>query len=83
MDLSNIVFLLVSFSSHLLLPIASALKATFVDAKGQDKGQQAGDAKFEVHIDKKPVEYKEIANSKDARILQIDVSKNDRTIEII
>lgn len=66
-----------------MLPIASALKATFVDAKGQDKGQQAGDAKFEVHIDKKPVEYKEIANSKDARILQIDVSKNDRTIEII
>jgi len=60
-----------------------SLKATFVDAKGQDKGQQAGDAKFEVHIDKKPVEYKEIANSKDARILQIDVSKNDRTIEII
>jgi hypothetical protein len=54
-----------------------------IDAKGQDKGQQAGDAKFEVHIDKKPVEYKEIANSKDARIMQIDVSKNDRTIEII
>jgi hypothetical protein len=54
-----------------------------IDAKGQDKGQQAGDAKFEVHIDKKPVEYKEIANSKDARIMQIDTSKNDRTIEII
>jgi hypothetical protein len=36
-----------------------------------------------VDIDKKPVEYKEIANSKDARIIQIDLSKNDRTIEII
>jgi hypothetical protein len=59
------------------------LPRTVIDAKGQDKGQQAGDAKFEVHIDKKPVEYKEIANSKDARIIQIDTSKNDRTIEII
>jgi hypothetical protein len=38
---------------------------------------------FTVHIDKKPVEYKEIANNKDARIIQIDLSKNDRTIEII
>jgi hypothetical protein len=45
------------------------LPRTVTDAKGQDKGQQAGDdAKFEVHIDKKPVEYKEIANSKDANI---------------
>jgi hypothetical protein len=59
------------------------LPRTVTDAKGQDKGQQAGDAKFEVHIDKKPVEYKEIANNKDARIIQIDLNKNDRTIEII
>ena len=59
------------------------LPRTVTDAKGQDKGQQAGDAKFEVHIDKKPVEYKEIANNKDARIIQIDLSKNDRTVEII
>ena len=63
--------------------LITQLPRIVIDAKGQDKGQQAGDAKFEVHIDKKPVEYKEIANSKDARIMQIDVSKNDRTIEII
>lgn len=47
------------------------------------KGQQVGDLKFGVHIDKKPVDYKEIANNKNARIIQIDFNKNDRTIEII
>jgi len=36
-----------------------------IDAKGQDKGQQAGDAKFEVHIDKKPVKKLQIVRMRE------------------
>jgi hypothetical protein len=54
-----------------------------VDAKAEDKGKQPGDDKFDVRIDKKGVDYKEVGTNANARIIQIDFSKNDRTIEIV
>jgi hypothetical protein len=46
------------------------------------KGQGNEDSKFEVKIDDKGVEYKELGNSLKARIMQIDFSKDNRLIEI-
>jgi hypothetical protein len=46
------------------------------------KGQGNTDTKFVVKIDNKGVEYKELANNLNARILGIDFSKGDRVVEI-
>jgi hypothetical protein len=46
------------------------------------KGQGNTDTKFLVKIDGKGVEYKEVANNLNARILGIDFSKDNRIIEI-
>jgi hypothetical protein len=46
------------------------------------KGQGNEDSKFEVKIDDKGVEYKELGNSLKARIMEIDFSKDNRLIEI-
>ena len=46
------------------------------------KGQGNTDIKFIVKIDGKGVDYKEVANNLNARILGIDFSKGDRVVEI-
>jgi hypothetical protein len=46
------------------------------------KGQGNTDTKFVVKIDHKDVDYKQVANNLNARILGIDFSKGDRIIEI-
>jgi hypothetical protein len=46
------------------------------------KGQGNTDTKFIVKIDGKGVDYKEVANNLNARILGIDFSKDNRIIEI-
>jgi len=46
------------------------------------KGQGNTDTKFIVKIDGKGVDYKEVANNLNARILRIDFSKDNRIIEI-
>jgi hypothetical protein len=46
------------------------------------KGQGNTDIKFVVKIDNKGVDYKELANNLNARILGIDFSKGDRVVEI-
>jgi hypothetical protein len=46
------------------------------------KGQGNTDIKFVVKIDNKGVDYKEVANNPNARILGIDFSKGDRVVEI-
>jgi len=53
------------------------LPRNVIDAKGQGNN----DAKFVIHIDDKGIDYKEIANSLKARILQINFGKDDRIIE--
>jgi hypothetical protein len=47
------------------------------------KGASNADTKFLIKIDGKGVDYKEIANNVNARILSIDFSKDNRFIEII
>jgi len=46
------------------------------------KGQGNTDTKFVVKIDHKDVDYKQVANNLNARILGIDFSKGDRVVEI-
>ena len=46
------------------------------------KGQGNTDTKFVIKIDNKGVDYKEVANNLNARILGIDFSKGDRVVEI-
>jgi len=46
------------------------------------KGQGNTDIKLVVKIDNKGVDYKEVANNLNARILGIDFSKGDRVVEI-
>ena len=46
------------------------------------KGQGNTDIKFIVKINNKGVDYKEVANNLNARILGIDFSKGDRVVEI-
>ena len=46
------------------------------------KGHGNTDIKFVVKIDNKGVEYKDLANNLNARILGIDFSKGDRVVEI-
>ncbi|HEY7228681.1 MAG TPA: hypothetical protein VH481_11235, partial [Nitrososphaeraceae archaeon] len=46
------------------------------------KSQGNTDAKFNVRIDNKGVDYKELATNLNARILQIGFNKDDRMLEI-
>ena len=47
------------------------------------KGASNGDTKYQVKIDGKGVDYKELANNANARVLSIDFSKDNRFVEII
>jgi hypothetical protein len=47
------------------------------------KGASNADTKYQVKIDGKGVDYKEVANNVNARILSINFSKDNRFIEII
>ena len=47
------------------------------------KGASNADTKYLIKIDGKGVDYKEVANNVNARILSIDFSKDNRLIEII
>jgi len=47
------------------------------------KGASNADTKYLIKIDGKGVDYKEVANNVNARILSIDFSKDNRFIEII
>ena len=47
------------------------------------KGASNADTKFQIKIDGKGVDYKELANNANGRILAIDFSKDNRFIEII
>ena len=47
------------------------------------KGASNADTKFLIKIDGKGVDYKEVANNVNARILSIDFSKDNRFVEII
>jgi hypothetical protein len=47
------------------------------------KGASNADTKYQVKIDGKGVDYKELANNVNARILTMDFSKDNRFIEII
>jgi hypothetical protein len=49
-----------------------------IDSKGAST-----DTKYQIEIDGKGVDYKEVANNVNARILAIDFSKDNRFIEII
>jgi hypothetical protein len=54
------------------------LPRNVLDAKSQGNT----DAKYNIKIDNKDVDYKEVGTNLNARILQIDFGKNDRMIEI-
>jgi hypothetical protein len=58
--------------------LAIELPRNVIDSKGQGNT----DTKFLVKIDGKGVDYKEVANNLNARILGIDFSKDNRIIEI-
>jgi hypothetical protein len=47
------------------------------------KGASNADTKYQIKIDGKGVDYKELANNVNARILTMDFSKDNRFIEII
>ena len=47
------------------------------------KGASNVDSKYQIKIDGKGVDYKEVANNVNARILSIDFNKDNRFIEII
>ena len=47
------------------------------------KGPSNTDTKYQIKIDGKGVDYKEVTNNVNARILSIDFSKDNRFIEII
>jgi hypothetical protein len=47
------------------------------------KGPSNADTKYQIKIDGKGVDYKEVTNNVNARILSIDFSKDNRFIEII
>ena len=46
------------------------------------KGQGNTDTKFNIKIDNKDVDYKEVGTNLNARILQIDFGKDNRMMEI-
>ncbi len=59
--------------------ITIELPRNIIDSKGASNS----DTKYQIKIDGKGVDYKEVANNMNARILSIDFSKDNRFIEII
>jgi hypothetical protein len=58
--------------------LAVELPRNVIDSKGQGNT----DTKFNIKIDNKDVDYKEVGTNLNARILQIDFGKDDRMLEI-
>src|SRR5215467_6469603 len=76
-DKTTLVFLLGSTADNGKLTIE--LPRNVLDAKSQGNT----DTKFNVRIDNKGVDYKELAANLNARILQIGFNKDDRMLEIV
>ncbi len=73
----------INTNNYITMCHASLIKLTgvvvlFIDSKGASNA----DSKYQIKIDGKGVDYKEVANNVNARILSIDFSKDDRFIEI-
>jgi hypothetical protein len=75
-DKTTLVLLLGSNADNGKLTVE--LPRNVIDSKGQGNT----DTKFNVKIDNKDVDYKEVGTNLNARILQIDFAKNDRIMEI-
>jgi hypothetical protein len=75
-DKTTLVLLLGSILDNGKLTVE--LPRNVLDAKSQGNT----DAKYNIKIDNKDVDYKEVGTNLNARILQIDFGKNDRMIEI-
>jgi hypothetical protein len=75
-DKTTMIFLLGGTSDNGKLTVE--LPRNVLDAKGQGNT----DTKYHVKIDNKDVDYKEVGTNLNARILQIDFSKDDRMMEI-
>ena len=75
-DKTTLVLLLGSSADNGKLTVE--LPRTVIDSKGQGNT----DTKFNIKIDNKDVDYKEVGTNLNARILQIDFAKNDRMMEI-
>jgi hypothetical protein len=71
-----LVFILGSTADNGKLTVE--LPRNVLDAKSQGNT----DTKYNVRIDNKGVDYKEIGTSLNARVLQISFSKDDRMMEI-
>jgi hypothetical protein len=59
--------------------LTTELPRNLIDSKGASNA----DTKYLIKIDGKGVDYKEVANNLDARLLSIDFSKDNRFVEII
>jgi hypothetical protein len=75
-DKTTLVLLLGSNADNGKLSVE--LPRNVIDSKGQGNT----DTKFNIKIDNKDVDYKEIGTNLNARILQIDFGKNDRMLEV-
>ena len=75
-DKTTMIFLLGGTSDNGKLTVE--LPRNVLDAKSQGNT----DTKYHVKIDNKDVDYKEVGTNLNARILQIDFSKDDRMMEI-
>ena len=75
-DKTTLVLLLGSSADNGKLAVE--LPRNVIDSKGQGNT----DTKFNIKIDNKDVDYKEVGTNLNARILQIDFSKDDRMMEI-
>ncbi len=75
-DKTTLVFILGGTSDNGKLTLE--IPRNVLDAKSQGNT----DTKYNVRIDNKGVDYKELATNLNARILQIGLSKDDRVLEI-
>lgn len=75
-DKTTLVFLLGATSDNGKLTLE--IPRNVIDSKSQGNT----DTKFNVRIDNKGVDYKELGTSLNARILQIGIGKGDRLMEI-
>lgn len=76
-DKTTLVFLLGAASDNGKLTLE--IPRNVIDSKTQGNT----DTKFNVRIDNKGVDYKELGTSLNARILQIGIGKGDRLMELI
>src|SRR3954470_20118334 len=75
-DKTTLVLLLGSSADNGKLTVE--LPRNVLDSKGQGNT----DTKYNIKIDNKDVDYKEVGTNLNARVLQIDFGKNDRMMEI-